>query len=146
MSDSAAAIPSSYIVRGAGDEQFNGVYKPDGMQDGTTKWRKIGGRQTINRNGGAYWFICIDYEGSHYLMTSASDTPPLSGWAVGHGSIDFSVPGTAPAPNLLTGPVQTSDDEVAVTGERSCSDSGGATAKFPGRATPCIKTCPSNGQ
>ena len=92
-----ASSGTPFTVRGAGDPQFNGVYMPDGTQDGVSTWRKVGGSQMMNRNESAgWWYMCIDHRGNYYSVVSRSPTPPLSGWVLGSS-------GVSPAPSLAAG-------------------------------------------
>ena len=71
------------LVRGAGCAEFDGVYEPDGMQDGAHRYRKVcGGAETLNRNADGHWYLCVGHTGSWYRAASRADLPPAAGWQV----------------------------------------------------------------
>ena len=89
------SVETQVQVSGCGDEQFNGVYEPDGKTDaGGTRWRRRGGDQTITPQGGT-WYMAIDHRGSWwYRVGSSNKLPPTSGWEVSSTAED-------PAPNVV---------------------------------------------
>ena len=89
------SVETQVRVSGCGDEQFNGVYEPDGKTDaGGTRWRRRGGDQTITPQGGT-WYMAKDHRGSWwYRVGSSNKLPPTSGWEVSSTAED-------PAPNVV---------------------------------------------
>jgi len=89
-------MAQAYEVRGAGSEEFNGVYEPDPHAKEKKGHRMKGSAMTLEYNSDwARWYLTEDYKGGteRYWCYSSSSTPPLSGWKVaGYG--------TAPAPSL----------------------------------------------
>ena len=60
--------------------RFNGTYNVDGTKSGAPSYRKAGSDETVERNGGK-WYFCVDYGSScYYKQTSGGDKPPERGW------------------------------------------------------------------
>ena len=89
------SVETQVQVSGCGDEQFNGVYEPDGENNaGVTRWRRRGGDQTITPQGGT-WYMAKDHRGSWwYKVDSSNKLPPTSGWEVSSDA-------EGPAPNVV---------------------------------------------
>ena len=89
------SVETQVQVSGCGDEQFNGVYEPDGENNaGVTRWRRRGGDQTITPQGGT-WYMAKDHRGSWwYRVGSSNKLPPTSGWEVSSDA-------EGPAPNVV---------------------------------------------
>ena len=70
----------AFTVSGAGMPRFNGSYAVDGTKSGVPSYRKVGSDETVERNGGK-WYFCVDYGSScYYKQTSGGDKPPERGW------------------------------------------------------------------
>jgi hypothetical protein len=70
----------AFTVSGAGMSRFNGTYNVDGTKSGAPSYRKAGSDETVERNGGK-WYFCVDYGSScYYKQTSGGDKPPERGW------------------------------------------------------------------
>jgi hypothetical protein len=60
--------------------RFDGTYNVDGTKSGAPSYRKAGSDETVERNGGK-WYFCVDYGSScYYKQTSGGDKPPERGW------------------------------------------------------------------
>ena len=71
---------SGITVSGAGMTRFNGTYSVHGTRSEAPSYRKVGSDETIERNGGN-WYFCVDYGSAcYYKQTSGGDRPPEHGW------------------------------------------------------------------
>ena len=91
-----------FVVSGAGDASFNGVYEVDSSRIGGLRsrgdtracYRKVGAANTMNFNrGDRAWYLCKDHSGAWYKVLSEEFEPPVGGWTVAGK-------GTSPAPTV----------------------------------------------
>lgn len=91
-----AKNPENYniVVSGAGSEQLNGTYEPNGTFKGLPQWKSRRGGQIYWPSDGC-WSIGGSYD-SPKMEKSAATVPPTSGWTVRSGPAHY----TSPAPSL----------------------------------------------
>lgn len=86
-------------VTECGSTECQGVYKPDGMMNGRTRYRCEQSGKTINYTSG-WWLLAESYRGeSWYAVHSKSAVPPGVGWICGHR-------GLAPLPTVVVDEVK----------------------------------------
>ena len=84
----------TYEVKGAGTEDVNGVYAPDGEKKGKPKYRKD--EYILFYKGCHSKWMIKSPEGNFYRNKIDSETPPETGWekGCGKGSLE-------PAPTVV---------------------------------------------
>ena len=115
----------AFTVSGAGMSRFNGTYNVDGTKSGAPSYRKAGSDETVERNGGK-WYFCVDYGSScYYKQTSGGDKPPERGWeraSQGEGSpptLKYTVGGSGRVP-----------EDVVIRISRAGFDKANGTYKY----------------
>ncbi len=116
-----ATLPE-YLVKDAGSLDVNGIYIEDGTLNGKPKYRLGTTSFYIQFNAESQWEIA-NSSTQYYYNTTASDTPPTSGWVQGTG-------GSSPAPPVSEFTETLSDFVV----------SGAGTAATNGTYTPVSGT------
>ena len=85
---SSDLFAQSYEVKGAGTEDVNGIYKPDGKARGKTKYTN--GKYILFYKGCHSKWMIKSPDGNFYRNKKDTDIPPKDGWekGCGKGSMD----------------------------------------------------------